>query len=308
VPVRPDDLRDMAVFAAVARVGSYTGAARDLGLSKSAASKAVARLEERLATRLLQRTTRHVALTEAGRTLETRVAKMLEEASAGTEAVAALASRPMGTLRVNGPVTFGQLLISPVLPDLVATHPGLRVDLTLDDRLVDPGAGGWDVVVRIAAPTESSLIFRKLAPDRRVVVGSPAYCQRRGTPRTPDDLGDHDCLHYTNVSRAEEWRFRGARGAVSVATSGSLEANHGLVLRAAALAGVGIAVLPEFMVAEDLKTGRVIELLREHALPPRSAIHALYPRARLVPPKVKVFLDLLAKGLRAAGISGASGS
>lgn len=294
----------MAVFAAVARLESYTGAARELGISKSAASKAVARLEDRLATRLLQRTTRRVSLTEAGRTLEARVGRMLEDAGAGVGEVGALASRPLGTLRVNGPVAFGQLFISPALPELLGANPGLRVDLTLDDRLVDPGAGGWDVVVRIAAVADSSLSLRRLAPDRRVVVASPAYRERRGTPRIPEDLRHHDCLHYTNVSRAEEWRFRGARGVSSLGTTGSLDANHGPTIRAAALAGVGIAVLPEFMVAEDLKAGRLVELLREHALPARTAIHALYPRSRPTPPKVKVFLDHLSTRLRGAGISG----
>lgn len=303
MPVRPEDLADMAVFARVARLGSYTAAARELGLSKSAASKAITRLEARLATRLLQRTTRRVALTEAGRALEARTSKMLEEAGAGAEAVAALASRPLGTLRVNGPVAFGETFIAPALPELLARHPGLRVDLTLEDRLVDAGAGGWDVVVRIGALADSALAVRKLAPDRRVVVASPRYLARRGTPGSPHDLRDHDCLHFTNVSRVDEWRFRAPRGGIAVPTSGSLEVNHGPSIRAAVLGGAGVAVLPEFMVASDVRAGRLVELLREHALPRRTAIHALYGRSRPTPPKVKVFLDHLAERLRDAGVS-----
>ncbi|HEU4382479.1 MAG TPA: LysR family transcriptional regulator [Anaeromyxobacteraceae bacterium] len=301
---RPEDLADMAVFARVARLGGFTAAAREVGASKSAVSKAVARLEAHLGTRLLQRTTRRVALTEAGRALEVRASRMLEEAGAGAEAVAALAAAPLGTLRVNGPVVFGETFLAPALPDLLARHPGLRIELILDDRLVDAGAGGWDVVVRIAPLADSALAVRKLALDRRVVVAAPSYLARRGTPRTPEDLRAHDCLHYTNVTRAEEWRFRGARAA-PLATAGSLDTNHGLAMRAAVLAGLGIAVLPEFMVAGDLRSGALVELLQAYALPRRTAIHALYPRSRPTPPKVRVFLDHLSARLRQAGVTGA---
>ena len=299
------DLADMAVFAAVARAGSYTGAAAALGTSKSAASKAVARLERRLGTRLLHRTTQSVALTEAGTALEARAARMVEEAGLGAQAVASLAGAPLGTLRVNAPVTFGEMHLAPALPALLRRHPGLRVELVLDDRLVDPVAGGWDVVVRIAPLSDSTLAVRRLAANRRVVVASPAYLARRGTPRAPDELRAHDCLHYTNVSRAAEWRFRGPRGPISVPTAGSVEANHGLVLRAAALAGVGVGIFPEFMVAAELRDGRLVELLSAHALPRRTAIHALFARARPVPPKVRAFVDHLAACLREAGLTDA---
>src|SRR5512142_1351183 len=223
--LRAEDLADMATFAAVVRAGSYTGAAAALGTSKSAASKAVARLERRLGTRLLHRTTRSVTLTEAGRALEARAARMVEEAGAGAEAVAALAAEPLGTLRVNGPVTFGEMHLAPALPALLRRHPGLRVELALDDRLVDAVAGGWDVVVRIAPLADSGLAVRRLAVDRRVVAASPGYLARRGTPRTPEDLRAHDCLHYTHVSRADEWRVKGPRGALSVPTAGTVDAD-----------------------------------------------------------------------------------
>jgi DNA-binding transcriptional LysR family regulator len=303
--LRAADLADMAVFAAVVRAGSYTAAARAAGTSKSAASKAVARLERRLGTRLLHRTTRSLALTEAGRALEARAARMVEEAGAGAEAVGALASAPLGTLRVNGPVVFGEMHLAPALPQLLARHPGLRVELALTDQLVDAVAGGWDVVVRIAPLADSALAIRRLARDRRVVVAAPAYLARRGTPRTPEDLRAHDCLHYTNVTRAVEWRFRGPGGALSVPTTGTLEANHGLALREAAVAGAGVGVFPEFMVAAELREGRLVELLAAHELPRRTAIHALYSRGRPTPPKVRVFLEHLAERLRVAGLSGA---
>ncbi len=299
------DLADMAAFAAVARAGSYTAGAEALGTSKSAASKAVARLERRLGTRLFHRTTRSVTLTEAGRVLEVRAARMVEEAGAGARAVAALASAPLGTLRVNAPVTFGEMVLAPALPGLLQRYPGLHVELALDDRLVDAGAGGWDVVVRIAPLADSALAVRKLARDRRVVAASPDYLARRGTPATPEELRGHDCLHYTNVTRAAEWRFRGPRGPVSIPTEGSIEANHGMVLRAAAVAGVGVGVFPEFMVAPELREGRLVEILAAHALPRRTAIHALFARARPTAPKIRVFLDHLAAQLREQGLSGA---
>ena len=154
--LRTEDLADMATFAAVARAGSYTGGAAALGTSKSAASKAVARLERRLGTRLFHRTTRSVQLTEAGRALEVRAARMVEEAGAGAAAVEALASAPLGTLRVKGPVTFGEMHLAPAVAALVRRHPGLRIELALDDRLVDAVAGGWDVVVRIAPLVDSA--------------------------------------------------------------------------------------------------------------------------------------------------------
>ena len=303
--LRTEDLADMAAFAAVVRAGSYTGAAAALGTSKSAASKAVARLERRLGTQLLHRTTRRVALTEAGRALEARAARMVEEAGAGAAAVAALAGAPLGTLRVNGPITFGEMHLAPALPELLARHPGLRVELELEDRLVDAGAGGWDVVVRISPLADSALAVRKLAVARQVVVASPAYLARHGTPRTPEDLRTHECLHYSNVTRAAEWRFRGPRGALSVPTAGAIESNHGLVLVAAARAGAGIGVFPEFMVAADLRAGGLVELLTSYELPRRTIIHALFARARPVPPKVRVFLDQLAERLRSAGLTGA---
>jgi len=295
----------MAVFAAVARVRSYSGCARELGISKSAASKAVARLEGRLGTRLLQRTTRSVTPTEAGRALEVRASAMVSQAGAGAEVAATYAAAPLGTLRVNGPVTFGEMYLAPALPELLLRHPGLRVELVLDDRLVDAGAGGWDVVVRIAPLGDSSLAVRRLAQDRRVVVASPEYLARRGRPRTPADLHDHACLHYLNVSRTAEWRFRGPGGGVSVATEGPLDSNHGLALRAAALRGTGIAVFPEFMVAAELRAGALVELLADYAPPSRTAIHALFAQVRPVPPKVRAFLDHLAEQLSRAGLAGA---
>ena len=299
----PEDLADMAVFARVARLAGFTAAARELGLSKSAVSKAVARLEARLGTRLLQRTTRQVTLTEAGRVLEARAARMLEEAGAGAEAVEALAARPLGTVRVNGPVALGETFLAPALPELLARHPGLRVELTLEDRLVDAAAGGWDVVVRIAPLADSPLALRKLAPSRMVLVGAPAYVARRGSPQAPEDLRGHDCLHYTLVSRSQEWRFRGGRRALSVPTSGPLDANHGVAMKAAAVGGLGLAIFPEFMVAAELRDGRLVELLAPFALPRATWIHALYARGRPTPPKVKVFLDHLASKLKAAGLA-----
>jgi DNA-binding transcriptional LysR family regulator len=288
----PDDLAAMACFARVVEERSFSGAARALGWSKSAVSKRVAALEARVGARLLTRTTRRIETTESGQAFYAHCARMLGEAEAATAELEALQEEPTGLLRVNGPVLFGEMHLVPLVPAFLARFPRVSVELTLDDRFIDPIAERQDVTVRIARLTDSSLVARRLAESRYLLVASPAYLARMGTPATPYDLVSHGVLRYTRVAARDEWRFRGPEGEFSVATHGRFSADHGSAIREAAEAGVGLAILPWFMAEEAINAGRLVELLPDW-MPRGQAIWALHAHPRLVPPKVRAFVDML---------------
>ncbi|MCW5731549.1 MAG: LysR family transcriptional regulator, partial [Alphaproteobacteria bacterium] len=191
-----ENLMAMAVFARIVEAGSFTAAARRLGMSKSAVSKQVSRLEEALGTRLLNRTTRRLSLSQAGLAFHEHCARILAEAQAAEEAVQSLQAEPRGLLRVNAPMSFGILHLAPAIPDFLARYPGLRVDMDLADRYVDLVAEGFDLAIRIGRLEDSSLIARRIAPARRVVCGTPDYFARHGVPAEPADLARHNCLLY----------------------------------------------------------------------------------------------------------------
>lgn len=288
-----DSLSGMAVFAKVVEARSFTAAAAELGMSKSAVSKQISRLEDRLGARLLNRTTRRLSLTETGAAFYDRCARVVAEAQEAELAVTNLQSEPRGTLRVNAPMTFGHLHIAPAIPDFLARYPEVRVDMTMNDRFVDLIDEGFDVAIRIARLTDSSLIARRLAPDRRVLCGAPAYFAKHGEPRTPDDLAAHNCLSYAYVSDTDQWQFIDGEGTRSVSVRGNLRANNGDAIRQALLAGLGVAVLPAFIVGPDIQAGRLKEVLRDH-LPNRASVYAVYPHSRHLSAKVRVFVDFLA--------------
>ena len=288
-----DSLAGMAVFAKVVEARSFTAAAAELGMSKSAVSKQITRLEDRLGARLLNRTTRRLSLTETGAAFYDRCARVVAEAQEAELAVTHLQSEPRGTLRVNAPMTFGHLHIAPAIPDFLARYPEVRVDMTMNDRFVDLIDEGFDVAIRIARLTDSSLIARRLAPDRRILCGAPAYFAKHGEPRTPDDLAAHNCLSYAYVSDTDQWQFIDGEGTRSVAVRGNLRANNGDAIRQALLAGLGVAVLPSFIVGPDIQAGRLKEVLRDY-LPNRASVYAVYPHSRHLTAKVRVFVDFLA--------------
>ncbi len=289
-----DTLVGMAVFARVVDDGGFSAAARRLGLSKSAVSKQVAALEDRLGARLLNRTTRRMSLTEAGTALVERCRRVLAEAEAAQDAIGLLQAAPTGVLRVNAPMTFGTLHLAPAIPDFLERHPGISVDLNLNDRMVDLVEEGFDVAVRIARLADSSLVARKLAPMRRVMVASPLYLARRGVPERLADLAGHDCFSYSYVAAGDEWRFTGPDGEEVVQPTGRLRANNGEVLREAALAGIGIAVLPVFIAGPDLAAGRLVQVLPQYDNR-GGAIYAVWPSGRHPSPKLRAFVDFLAE-------------
>ena len=290
----------MAVFARVVEAGSFSRAADALGMSKSAVSKQIARLEDRLGARLLNRTTRQLSLTEAGTAFYSGCQQLVSDAESAEAAVTHLAQAPRGTLHVNAPMTFGQQHVAPALPAFMAQHPDLAVDLQLNDRTVDLVDEGFDVAIRIGQLADSSLIAKRLAPLRGRLVASPEYLDHHGRPAHPSDLKHHTCLIYSYFAAGRSWPFRGPDGPIRVPVDGRLEANNGDVLLTAARGGMGIAQLPTFICGDDLRAGRLESVLDAWLDPSDGAVHAVYPASRTVLPKVRVFIDFLAARFGAA--------
>jgi DNA-binding transcriptional LysR family regulator len=288
------DLSAMAVFARVVERESFTRAAQDLGLSKSAVSKQVRRLEDGLGVRLLNRTTRRLSLTEAGTAFYEGCQKALSEAEAAEQAVTHLAMAPRGVLRVNAPMSFGFLHVGPALPDFLSACPELSLDLTLNDRMVDLVEEGYDMAVRIGVLPDSSLVARRLAPCRLLPCAAPDYLAARGRPALPEELGRHDCLVYSYRSGGLQWHFRGPEGVRRIKVAGRLRVNNGDALLAAALGGLGVALLPSFIAGEALRAGRLERLLPGWREAEEPSVYAVYPAGRNLSPKVRVLVDFLA--------------
>jgi DNA-binding transcriptional LysR family regulator len=286
-------MTSLVVFAQVVESASFSAAARRLGLGVPAVSKHVAQLEARLGAQLLHRTTRRLSLTEVGRGFYERCVRIVRELKEAELAVSRVHAEPQGLLRVNAPMSFGQLWLAPVMARFLDRHPKTRIDLALDDRLVNPVEGGFDVTIRVAALADSSLVARRLAPNRVVVCGSDAYLARRGIPRTPGDLTSHNCLLYAYLSSRDAWHFVGPAGEEWVTVEGTLRANNGDVLREAAVAGVGLVQMPSFIVGPELARGALRAVLQPYEDRTLS-VWALYPPTRYLAPKVRAFVDLLA--------------
>lgn len=288
------DLNAMLVFARVVEEGGFSAAAEKLALSKSAISKQVAKLEDQLGVRLLNRTTRRISLTEAGELFFVRAQEVVAAAEAAEQAATSLQDAPRGTLRLNAPVSFGQRHLGPAIPEFLFGYPDLSIDMTLTDRFVDLVKEGYDMAIRIGNMPDSSLIQRRLCDIRPMVLASPDYLVRRGTPQTPVELSKHSCLCYAYQATGDEWRFAGPEGVIRVRVSGQMRANNGDMLMEAAIAGMGIAQLPSFICSEAVRDGRLVPILTDYTLPP-AAIHAVYPHARHVSTKVRAFVDFLAQ-------------
>ena len=287
-----DNLTGMAIFARVVERESFTAAARELALSKSAVSKHVSRLEDRLGARLLNRTTRRLSLTEVGRIFYDSCRRIVEEAAEAEQAVTRLHAEPRGTLRLNVPHTFGVLHVAPALPRFMTLYPDICVDLDQDDRMVDMVEEGYDLAIRIARLPDSSLIARKLAPFRVAVCATPDYWRRHGRPERPEDLKQHNCLNYKYLVTGDAWPFHGPGGNQLVRVSGNLRANNGEALRSAVLSGLGVYMAPTFIIGEDLRAGRLKAVLGEFTEPDRD-IYAVYPATRHLSAKVRAFIDFL---------------
>ena len=290
-----DSLTDIAVFVRVVEEGSFTAAAAKLGLSKSVVSKYVTRLEERLGARLLNRTTRRLSLTEVGRAFHTRSQLGLRELEEAEAEVSRLQGAPRGVLRINSPMSFGVLHIAPALPEFLALYPELTVDMNLDDRQIDLIEEGFDLAIRIGELPDSSLVARRLGPCHHVVCGSPGYFEKLGIPRTPEDLRQHNAITFKYQDSPSEWHFVRPDGSVvRVPVSGTIQMNNSLGLREALLRNVGITLTPSFVVGADISAGRLRTVLTEYRALELS-IYAVYPERRHLSPKVRAFVDFLAR-------------
>ncbi len=286
-------LRGLEVFSRVVEAGSFSAAARLLGLSKSAVSKRVAGLEDRLGARLLNRTTRRLSLTEVGAAFHQRAVRILADVEEAELSVTRLHADPRGTLRINAPMSFGHLHVAPAMAEFMARYPDLRVELILNDRIIDLVEEGFDAAIRIQRMPDSSLVARKLALIRQVVCAVPEYWRTHGRPREPAAIEAHNCLIYTYQQVPDQWRFQGPDGPLTKKISGSFRANNGEALRSAALAGLGVYLGPSFIVGDDLRTGRMEAVLQEYE-EIDLAVYAVYPQNRHLSAKVRVFVDFMA--------------
>jgi DNA-binding transcriptional LysR family regulator len=292
-----DDVQSMVVFARVLQERSFTRAARQLGTSTSAVSKRIARLEQRAGARLLARTTRHVVPTETGLALYERCLRILREVEEAELLVAGLSDSPRGLLRISAPVYFGELYVAPLIGELLSAEPELRVELSLTDRFVDLVTEGFDLAIRIGAVSGASLVARKLARTRVVACASPVYLARQGRPLVPKELLEHACLRYSLDPLRNNWRFSDKGGKpITIPVTGRFECNHGGALRQAAIAGLGVALLPLFYIVDAIERGALVTVLDEYCAA-EIGIHAVYPAGRLVPPKTRACVDQLARGL-----------
>jgi len=292
-----DRLRALEVFVEVVRKNGFARAADALDTSPANVTRIVADLESHLGTRLLNRSSRKMSLTESGEALYER-AKAIVEDVAEVEAIAsAIAPHPRGLLRINAPVSFGIRHLAPLWPKFMALYPDVELDIDLIDRVVDIVEEGYDLAVRISRRGSATHAARKLASSRNLCCAAPAYLALHGTPRAPADLAQHNCVGYRYASTADEWHFSDAHGARhSVRVSCRLHANNGDTARAAALAGLGIILQPSFLVGDDLRAGRLVPLLPGFYLPDTDVL-AVYPSRRHLNAKVRVMIDFLAQEL-----------
>ena len=295
------DLEGLAVFAKVAEARSFAGAAASLSLSKATVSKIVTRLEARLGARLFNRTSRRLALTDLGKRLLDRAQGLVAEGEAAEADALTQSATPRGVVRLAAPMSFGLRMVAPILPDFLSAYPEVSIDLHLSDANVDVIGEGFDVALRIGVLPDSSLRARRLCAVRRLVVGAPDYFARRGRPTHPSHLAGHDCLGYAYLATADVWRFRNAEGEeVSLRPAGPLRVNNADALTASLLAGLGVAVQPDFIVADLVEAGQ-LEVVLEGWSMRETALHLLTPPGGPRPARVEVLIAFLAGRLAMRG-------
>ncbi|HWL88866.1 MAG TPA: LysR family transcriptional regulator [Polyangiaceae bacterium] len=289
-----EDLRALLCFTRVVERRSFTKAAAALGVSKSVVSGRVAMLEARLGEQLLLRTTRQVTATDAGLRVYSQAAQMVERAAVATKDATDV---ERGVLRVSAPVTFAQMYLAVPLAAFMASRPGVRVELLLNDRFVDLTEERIDVAIRVTDLKDSGLIQRRLSSSPLHICGAPGYLKQRGRPTRPEDLLRHDCLRYSLVRVEREWRLHGTSGPIRIDVKGTFETSSGTMLREAAVAGIGLAVVPRFMIHQELAAGTLETVLDDFA-PRPLGIYAVRTGSRSVPRLVKALVDALEHAFR----------
>lgn len=286
------DLNLMIIFAQVVNEQSFSAAARKLGVSRSSVSKAVAKLEHALGASLLNRSTRHLSLTEVGTAFYDYCTRINYEADQAHKMIESLNAQPRGVLKVAASVAFGTLHIAPAVGDFMRRYPELTIDMTITDRVVDLAEEGYDVVICVTRDLPMALVARKLAPIRRKICATPSYFDESGVPATPQDLVHHNCLDYIHSGDRGLWRLRGPDGDVSVPVSGRLRINDDEALSQVVLGGFGLALLPTFIIGKDIQAKRLKSVLSEY-IPVEQHVYALYLPKRNLPLKIRVLIDFL---------------
>jgi len=292
-----DKIECMRAFKQVVDAGGYAAAAREMGLTRSTVNKYVSFLEHELNAQLLISSTRKVRPSQTGLAFYDKCAALIADFDAAVSAVAQLQEQPQGRLRVNAPMSFGTMHLSPVVAEFMRLHPALQLELSLSDRRVDPIEEGFDISIRITEPLVStSLMVKELAQTEHLLCASAAYLEMHGHPKHPRDLLSHRCLHYGYNHSGSQWQLTGPDGEMSVSINCAMWSNNGEVLRDAAIAGAGIALLPTFIASQALKKGVLLEVLSDFSPPPLT-LCALYPRHRHLSSKVQLFVQFLAENL-----------
>ncbi|WP_239906404.1 LysR family transcriptional regulator [Laribacter hongkongensis] len=292
---------DFFTFVSVVETGSFTGTGHKLGMTNSAVSKQISRLERRLRVKLLYRTTRALSLTEAGNMVYARCARILEDVHDIEQTVANLQSAPSGQLRVTASTVFGNLHLSKLLPEFLTRYPNMQVSLGLTDRFVDLIEEGFDIAIRMTSNPSPNLVARLLAPIRYVICCAPCYAAHHGTVTDPAALAEHNCLRFGYKDASSTWSFFTDSGEIKVEISGNLIVNSSESLLNATLSGLGIALLPTFAAGPALQEGRLMQLLPEYRARGQFGqhIYAIFQSDRYQPPKVRAFIDFLIEKLRA---------
>lgn len=282
----------LTVFARVAEKGGFTAAAREMNLSKATVSKQIAELEQRLGVQLFHRTTRRLALTEAGERALARATRILEEAEALAEEASEARDRPQGRLRIAAPLTFGLEYLAHAIPDFLIAYPDIALELSLDDRMIDLIGERIDAALRISELTDSSFLARRLAPVQLLVAAAPAYWKKHGKPSRPEDLAHHACFRYANLPSGATWRFIKDKEEVQVRIDGPLCVNNGAAEMPAMRAGLGVALLPDFMLWRDVEAG-ALEVAMSDWVAPQLTLHLLTPHGRAQPRRLRAFSDFV---------------
>ena len=286
-----DKFASMEAFTQVVQSGGFAAAARKMGVSRSTVNKLVINLEDELNVQLLQRSTRKVSPTATGWVFYERCVNILAELEAAEVAVSELQTEPKGTLKINAPMSFGTLYLGKAIAEFTIQYPELQVQLTLDDRFIDPIAEGYDITIRISQPeTSPSLVCQKIAPVTKVLCASPAYLAKHGVPKRPDNLKKHSCLHYGQIVTGNQWQLINDDGEEWVTVKGVLCSNNGEVLKDAALQGLGIALLPTFIIRQELEAQTLAIVLPDYQ-PPATSLCLIYPLNRHLVTKVRLFVE-----------------
>ena len=291
-----DLLGSMKTYVAVVDSGSFASAATRLDVSRAMVSKQVQKLEEHLGTRLLNRTTRRLSLTETGRAFYERSVQILGDVNEAEQIAGQMTTLPRGVLRVTIPLSYGQHRLGSIIGAYTQAYPQVQLDIALSDRKVDLVEEGFDVAIRIGALPQSDLIARKLGIAHSMVCASPAYLAAHGTPQVPGELGRHACLSYSLSGGGADWRLESADEQVIVPVTGPMKADNGDIIRLAAVAGAGIALQPHFIVGEDIAAGRLVQVLPAWQSA-QMGIYAVYPSRKHLSAKVRTFVDFLVAAL-----------